>query len=160
LKQRLKQLGSSPRIVNAGVPAEKTAQITQRLVGLLRQGVSCDLIAILAGTNDILALASPEKVFRDIEHLHQLAWEVNAKTVVMTIPSLCLPAHPNAATFEEYRVELNTRLQHFALSNQHRAVFIDVAMKLPRTTEQLWASDGVHMSRQGYETLGQLIAEA
>lgn len=145
--------------MNAGVPAEKTAQITQRFVGLLRQGVSCDLIAILAGTNDILALASPDKVFKDIEHLHQLAWESNAKTVVMTIPSLCLPAHPDAATFEEHRLELNTRLHHFALVNQHRAIFIDVAMQIPRTNEQLWATDGVHMSRQGYEALGQLIAE-
>mmetsp|Transcript_27283 Transcript_27283/g.71916 ORF Transcript_27283/g.71916 Transcript_27283/m.71916 type:complete len:374 (-) Transcript_27283:229-1350(-) len=159
LKQRLKQLGARPTIVNAGVPGETTSQITQRLVKLLRQGGSFDLIPILAGTNDILTLASPDKIFEDIEHLHQLAWEANAKTIVMTLPHLCLPANPRCATFEENRRELNKRLLHFAKSNPHRAIFIDVATKIPRSTKHLWAKDGVHLSRQGYEEFGLLIAE-
>jgi lysophospholipase L1-like esterase len=134
--------------------------MAQRLPGLLHQGLKYDAVVILAGTNDVLHLLSPDETFSSVAGLHQTVWEAGLMTVIMSIPPVRLAGSTNLALFEEYRRELNTRLQQLAASNPHRAVFVDVSPAVPLSDAALWSSDGVHLTPQGYEAIGEFVAEA
>uniref|UniRef100_A0A7S1F3C1 SGNH hydrolase-type esterase domain-containing protein n=1 Tax=Noctiluca scintillans TaxID=2966 RepID=A0A7S1F3C1_NOCSC len=158
--QRLRKMGGSPVITNAGIRGEKSSQMSQRLAGLLHQGLKYDAVVIMAGTNDVLHLLPPDETFTSVAGLHKTVWDAGLMSVVMSIPPVRLAGSTQLALLEEYRRELNTRLQQLAASNPHRAVFVDVSAAVPLCNSALWSSDGVHLTQKGYEAIGEFVAEA
>lgn len=159
LSQRLKEMNVNPVLVNAGVVGECTGQIARRLEEHLHSR-KYDLVLILAGTNDLLGMQPADSIVAAIRALHNTAFNAGAHTVVMTIPELHVPNSPTARLIDDRRCQVNYELRQFACVNGHRSIFVDVAEHMPRDAahSHLWSSDGVHMTTDGYEYLGQLLS--
>jgi lysophospholipase L1-like esterase len=157
--ERLESLGAKVLLTNAGVPGELSSQMGKRLLSELRHGPRYDIVLILAGTNDILRKHPPDRTAAMVSQLHQIAWDAGVRTGVMSIPPVCLVGSTQLALLEEYRTKINRKLKELAVMNRHRTVFIDVAALVPLSNPALWSSDGVHLTRAGYETIGNFIAE-
>jgi len=159
LSLRLRERGARPKILNAGVCSENTTAMLVRLPKLLTSRGPFDLVVILAGTNDLSASA-PAEIVRNILQLHQMAFGVNAHTVLLTIPEVKVPGAVCDRMNATAR-EVNARLRSFALQHQDCVHFVDLAEKFPHDTLHagLWEKDGLHFTAKGYEMIGDLLAE-
>lgn len=159
LAERLEASGANVLVTNAGVPGELSSQMSKRLLSELQQGPRYGMVLILAGTNDILHKNPPDQTVATVTRLHQLAWDAGVRTAVMSIPPVRLAGCTQLALLEKNRRMINRRLEQLAVMNRQRTVFIDVAALVPLSSSALWSSDGLHLTRAGYETIGDFIAD-
>ena len=112
------------------------------------------LVIILAGTNDLAYIGAAEPVVSCISALHKLCWDAGvAKTVAVGIPPSAYQAnHLDAA---DLCCEVNDALRDFCKSNP-RATFVPFPFGFAR--DGSWAPDGLHLTRDGYISLGDQLA--
>lgn len=135
---------------------------------------SLSLVIILAGTNDIGSLTSSmiskNKNDKNVDvnlavdpilRLHKSCLEYEGDggkkdihTLAVGIPgSAWQEMNPNAA---KLCTEMNEALQKFA-SCQDRVSYVDFPFPY-RRGDSKWSGDGLHLSPEGYETLGRELA--
>ena len=112
------------------------------------------LVVILAGTNDLAYIGQAKPVVTCLPELHKMCWDAGvAKTVAVGIPPSAYQAnHLDAA---DLCCEVNEALKDFCKSNP-RATFVPFPFGFVR--DGRWASDGLHLTREGYNCLGSELA--
>jgi len=161
LEQRLRQFAAPPVVVNAGVSGQTTRGMLSRLPGLLRKGaepqLKFDVVVILGGTNDLRSLDVGEIVDNLVE-LHSMAHAAGAITGVLTLPEY----GRGGSDVQKKWAQVNQALRGYAARNPSTTFLVDVANAIPQDSAHsaLWDSDRVHLSRNGYQALGDLVADA
>jgi len=131
---------------------------------------SLSLVIILAGTNDIGSLTSSMNESSDIDvssavdpiaRLHKSCLNCEGddgkkdmRTLAIGIPgSAWQEMNSNAS---KLCTDMNGALQKFA-SEEERVTYVDFPFPYARGDAK-WSGDGLHLSREGYETLGRSLA--
>eukprot|EP00854_Cymbomonas_tetramitiformis_P013033 gene13033-15397_t len=118
-----------------------------------------DTVVILTGTNDLGRIfgdthfpseASPEDIAERIRQLHSVCYENGIQqTFLLTVPPSTF-----SKTDDSRRAALNALLRNFcACEAKARLIDLDlVQLELD--------SDGLHLSEQGYDAMGDVVADA
>ena len=168
-----------PAVVESqGVVGEMThKQMVARLPQVLGNSSIFDWVIILGGTNDILHVKNfaddeeflsqlenvwQPRITKDIEKLHTISQHYGAHTMVLTVPENAIESWPGYKLLQTMRSKINNALRDFAMRNQDRVAFCDIAKKLPRHTltpeqEALYWDDHLHMTPQGYNRMADAV---
>ncbi len=174
LTQLLRSSYSQVNVINAGVSGEAVLSTTMlpRLRQLLASTPNTekfDWVLILAGTNDTMRDQRPARTVYDgykllVEECHKHG----ARVLSMTLPETIFPTE---TPFDRPRQEFNRLLREELVhkeddkNNPNNIFLLDVDRLIPQHSisdserKRLW-DDGVHLTPQGYDHLGQLIYEA
>lgn len=165
LSQLIRSSFQSIDIDNAGVSGEAILSPTMfpRLQQLLSSTTNkkYDWVLLLAGTNDTLRdQQKASRVFDGYQLLINECLKHQARVLCMTLPEADCPKE---SPFDLQRQEFN-RLIREELGSKNNIVVLDIDRLLPQHSlssnerKQIW-DDGVHLTPQGYDRLGQLIYE-
>ena len=93
LAQRLRKMGGSPVITNAGISGEKSSQMTLRLAGLLHQGLKYDAVVIMVSfvwvqcaLFQVLLPSVPRQESKEQHDIHSYSW---AQPELSNVDELC-----------------------------------------------------------------------
>ena len=118
---------------------------------------SVALAVILAGTNDVGCFASADETLKALTGLHGAAHALGVRTLAVGIPPSAFQARDRVAA--ETVAEVNERL--CAWCDAQRDALAAYAPHPVRSYEPggaLWASDGLHLSPEGYRATGEGLA--
>jgi lysophospholipase L1-like esterase len=127
--------------------------------GIQNPSLSC--VIILAGTNDVgYAMSTGDdhnSILSDVTALHEMVWNEGIRTIAVGIPD---SAYQSKVTDAKALVEnVNGQLRIFCEQQANQqATFVEFPFNYQPDGEN-WASDGLHFSPKGYETLGRHLAE-
>jgi lysophospholipase L1-like esterase len=130
----------------------------------LLQLQSTDLVMIMSGTNDIGRLseesdpaAAVAAVMKNLAFLHQMCHDAGVPTIAMTI--LESGAAKRLSWLGTMHGALNTAIKG-QFGSSDRTFVVDACRALPFDGAScLWADDGLHLTEDGYSTLGRRLAE-
>ena len=153
-------------VKNYGVNGEKVTKTMKKRMKRLLEEQRVDLAVILAGTNDLVAVANnaanysgPDRILNDLHALHLICHYNGVATAALTIPETLSDVHEVNGTLARARRFVNRELSQFARVNANRMnlTLIDISRKIPRrNNSHLW-DDGLHFTPQGYEYIGELV---
>ena len=108
-------------------------------------------IVFFCGTNDIAALKSPEKVFRDFKIFFN-----SVKTLLPHTKIFVIGVKPSVARHHLRKKELELNKITYELSqNEENLFFIDVwdemLLRDGKANPNFFVEDGLHMNREGYK---------
>lgn len=115
-----------------------------------------DLVVVMAGTND-LPDEEAKTIFNNITAIHTMCHTKGIPTICLSIPDsryrhTCPPSHP----YSKKWILCNTWLKEWCNVRAHITTFID---PLGLYVEgYIWAPDGLHLSKNGSETLAINLA--
>jgi lysophospholipase L1-like esterase len=165
LSQLLRSSFNTVDIDNAGVSGEAVLSTTMlpRLERLLSSTTTkYDWILILAGTNDTIRdQQKASRIFDGYKLLINECHKHEARVLCMTLPETI---YPRESPYDIQRQEFNRLLKEELISTNNNIVILDIDRLLPQHSlssnehKQIW-DDGVHLTPQGYDRLGQLIYE-
>ncbi len=138
----LEQL-SGRRVINAGVPGERSAEGLRRLPEVLADHRP-DLVILCHGGNDILADADPEQISANLAKMIAMIREAGSEVVLLGVPAKGLILRSPGFYRDlagEYGIPYEGRIVPRILSNS--------ALK----------SDYVHPNTRGYERMAEEIWE-
>jgi lysophospholipase L1-like esterase len=138
-----------------------------------------DIVIALGGTNDLgYMIDEPEcapEIFEGIKRCYDHVLQAGSSLLCLTIPERAIDTRTSEAAqrARHSRVRLNELIAGFVQSyqvtgNDNPKVFImDLAPLVPVPTdkgeneefdERIWSPDGLHMSSQGYDFVGEELA--
>jgi len=174
--QRL--LGDSWKITNCGVDGLRAVEVLRLLGGRLQSAAAAseqfDLVAILAGTNDLGAYAPAATINGHLLQMHKLAHEYGVQTIAITLPEMAYEYKDSEA--RGIRHAVNSRLKCFVwctkvaprwccacaccCCSRGRSTLFDLGELIPNgptnRDAKMW-SDMVHLSAAGYRRFGELL---
>ena len=151
LEHHLTQALGRPVAVAAHGVGGLTASAMLRHNGLRSElhGTKFDAVCIHAGANDYMHAAAASTIAQDIAALHGLSRDAGAKAV-----SLGIPLGPGVGSSEGL-TEVNQRIASAGGAD----LFVDSAALMPyEQNKQLWSSDGVHLTEEGYSEWARRMA--
>jgi lysophospholipase L1-like esterase len=140
-----------------------------------------DLVIILGGTND-LAFKSrdpdgPARIFQALEECYNHVLDSGSSLLCLTVPERNIDTQVSAVAkiAKAARVTLNNLIIEFVENHQpggeegQSSVFLlDLAREVPFTCDdtdkdgdddvRLWSTDGLHMTAEGYDHVGEKLA--
>jgi len=165
LSQLLRSLFNTVDIDNAGVSGEAVLSTTMlpRLQRLLSSTINkYDWVLILAGTNDTMRdQQKASRVFDGYKLLINECHKHESRVLCMTLPETM---YPRESPYDRERQEFNRLLKEELIPENNNIVILDIDRLLPQHSlspnehKQIW-DDGVHLTPQGYDRLGELIYE-
>ena len=168
LGQLLRSLIKTVDIDNAGISGEAVLDGTMlpRLKKLLSSTANkFDWVLILAGTNDTMRdQQKASLIFDSYKLLVDECHKNGARVLSMTLPET---NSPRESQFDLQRQEFNRLLREELIpktNNNDNVVVLDLDRLLPQHSlsdnerQKIW-DDGVHLTPQGYDRLGELIYE-
>ena len=182
LQRNLNVKSSIPVYTEAkGIVGEMThKQMVSRLPLVLGNATyEYDWVIILGGTNDILHVKNfaddqefmnqletvwQPRITKDIEKLHQIAYNNGAHTLLLTVPENSIEAWPDYKPLLKMRQKINDSLRKFAQASNGKTVLCDIDKKMPRHAlgpeqeSKLW-DDHLHMTPEGYTKMANIVAE-
>lgn len=156
-------------VVNQGVSGEQVlvtmhARLDSFLDDEESRGIRYDWILLMAGINDIGMGATGEAVMLGLEKMYVRISRHNSRLLAMTTMSLSASDKPFYAAAEEERQKLNKLIRHWissaaAIKSDGRGrVLVDMdKLILFTNTTTLFSPDGLHLSPEGYDRMGQEI---
>ncbi|KAI4213857.1 MAG: hypothetical protein LQ351_003552 [Letrouitia transgressa] len=117
---------------------------------------SYDWIVVLGGTNDLGWGEEPHQVYEGLKRVWKIALDSGANVLALNI----LEAQSTAGTIVQRRNLLN---QLIAQHTEDRWYHMDISNAVPFFTlngemrERIW-DDGLHLTKEGYEMMGDAIA--
>ena len=144
---------------------------TSDAFGKSERGLLCQLeeahyttCIIMGGSNDLAVGRTADEIVQDLQELHALCHGRSIRTIALPIPESACTLMPQFQTVADTREECNHRMQRWAASVPHLALFVDMMRHLPYCPDSSdWHPDGLHMSEVGYarfgEHLGPLIRD-
>lgn len=160
---------SSITIVNRGVSGEQVlTTMPDRLEKHLNEaevnGTRYGWVLVMGGINDIGSGARAEAVMTGLERMYERISRHKARLLSMTTMSLSASDKPFYASAEEERQKLNRMIKHWILTGSTikdenvRPVLVDMDQLIKYTnTTTLFCPDGLHLSPEGYDTMGTEI---
>jgi lysophospholipase L1-like esterase len=124
------------------------------LVHLLEKEGPFDLVIIMAGTNDIGSWKNVDEAQTHVENLHEACHKYGISTV-----NLAPPAAVSIGGMRAARQRLADLMDTLASKEFLNVVLnVDVEELLPRNVAAFWEPDEIHLSSQGSNELGRLLA--
>uniref|UniRef100_A0A7S4JXD0 SGNH hydrolase-type esterase domain-containing protein n=2 Tax=Odontella aurita TaxID=265563 RepID=A0A7S4JXD0_9STRA len=133
-----------------------------------RSGRRYSVVILMAGTND-LGFVPAEAIAANLARLHSMCHDAGVNTVAVTVPQSAFASDVTARgrlSLREKQREVNDLLRDFAAdansgsgsSRERRCLFVDMESRVPWSEGSAdWMSDGLHMSKAGYEKFGRLL---
>ena len=120
-----------------------------------RTGSAASLCIILAGTNDLAYAVDALPIVNDIQVLHRASHDEGVPTVAVGIPpSAWQRSNADAANLA---ATVNTLLREWCDATP-MATFVPCPIHMSTVGNELWSSDGLHLSKVGYQALGKGLA--
>jgi len=149
--------------INRGIGGQTTPQMLVRF----RQDVidlNPDVVAILAGTNDIAGNTGPsnvEMITNNIFSMAEIAMNSNIAIIISSIlPVYTYPWANHIKNVPETILKINQRLKEFSLENN--ITYLDYYSSMVGEKRELkheYTTDGVHLNKEGYELMSSLVYE-
>ncbi|MCJ1369236.1 hypothetical protein MMC20_000446 [Loxospora ochrophaea] len=138
-----------------------------------------DLVIILGGTNDLAYMTNdpegPAKIFEELGVCYDHVLRSGASLLCLTVPERAIDGRTSklAERARSARLKLNELIAGFAVNHQAREAgtpnvfMMDLAKKVPFPQNagededqdaSVWSPDGLHMSSQGYDFVGEELA--
>jgi lysophospholipase L1-like esterase len=128
------------------------------LVAQLSRG-QYDVCILMGGTNDLGANKNPDQILADLKALHGLCHARGIRTVAISIPESRFMKEQSRAA-NNARKKINKGLASWAKTLPSKVLFADMAPQVPYSAVSGdWLPDGLHMTRQGYHTFGDRLAD-
>lgn len=132
------------RVINAGVPGEKTPAGLARLPTLLER-YSPQLLLLCHGGNDMLRKQSMERMHANLKQMVALARERGIQVVLLGVPQPAIFGLESAKTYYQVAEEAGVPLEDDILPK----VLSDNALK----------SDQIHPNADGYRLIAEAVYE-
>mmetsp|Transcript_57071 Transcript_57071/g.160137 ORF Transcript_57071/g.160137 Transcript_57071/m.160137 type:complete len:324 (+) Transcript_57071:44-1015(+) len=114
-----------------------------------------DLVAIMAGTNDMSSGRMPAQIIESLRSLHSACHDRGVSSVALAPP----PAPSRGPVWEQLRTQVLDSLKQLADEGPSSlAACIDPAVLVDSERADLWDADGLHFSPLGSSTFGQNLA--
>ncbi|CAG8645616.1 17346_t:CDS:2 [Acaulospora morrowiae] len=155
LEKRLKNVYPNFEITQEGISGDRASgrfmvrRLTTYLNNKSSEGEIVDWVIIMGGTNDIFQVSS-DKTFEGLKNLYDICEQHNSKVLALSI----LEFNKEWAGYEydKRRVDVNELIRQ-------NMFFYDIARDLPFDSNSYWEPDGVHLTAEGYDRMGDLIFE-
>jgi len=135
---------SGHRVINAGIPAETSAEGLRRLSKLL-DDESIKLMILFFGGNDIMQRLPMEKLKTNLKSMIAMAKEKQIDVLLISVPNLNLFGFSPLGLYDDVADEENIPL----LSGMLADIISQPSLK----------SDQVHPNAKGYKMMGEKIYE-
>mmetsp|Transcript_175272 Transcript_175272/g.562149 ORF Transcript_175272/g.562149 Transcript_175272/m.562149 type:complete len:434 (-) Transcript_175272:427-1728(-) len=124
---------------------------------LSEQSRRIDLVAIMAGTNDLGHDFKIPGILEDLVRLHGACHTLGVPTVALAPP----PARRAGAgtSFEKARLQLVRMTAAWAQNSAGVAAFVSPGDLVPASQGSLWDPDGLHLAPSGSRQLGQRLSQ-
>ncbi|KAF7562197.1 hypothetical protein G7046_g1955 [Stylonectria norvegica] len=159
LKDRL--MGAFPNVdidvVTSGVPGDIATgeSFAKRITNECEKG-AFDWVIVLAGTNDLALCRTPSSIYTALQNTWTTGLSTGSKVLALTVPE--------TKTRVDWLVERRDELNLSILTHRQANYFVfDLASMIPyhalseQDREKYW-DDGVHLTDDGYDWMGNHIA--
>ncbi|KAI9053807.1 hypothetical protein LZ554_002755 [Drepanopeziza brunnea f. sp. 'monogermtubi'] len=116
-----------------------------------------DWVVFLGGTNDLAFSVPPDRIYDEIKAITDLPLSTGARVLLLTVPE----CSAKSEKLDRNRGELNELLKR----DRREGVYsLDLHTKIPYHAmdederKKIW-DDGLHFTPEGYERVGELVAE-
>ncbi|KAJ6790376.1 hypothetical protein PWT90_04214 [Aphanocladium album] len=151
--------GTTLEMRTSGVPGDVAAfprfreRFTQQITSR-----PFDWVITLGGTNDIAMGCHVDDTFKSLQSTWRLALSRRCNVLALTVPEVA----GNFTAVDAKRKDLNTRILNFEAENYYT---FNLFEKLPCKSlndfkRDVYWDDGVHLTAEGYNWMGDLIADA
>ena len=169
LRNHISQLSPSAghpidcEVLEHGKTGEKVCAMPSRLMevfdDLTRKRRFVDVTVLLGGTNN-LGCDESSTIFDSIIEMHEICFARGARTVCVSIPDSAVRKFPSIG---EKVSEVNAKLKSWVKSiGSEKTQYLDLCAEMPNPPGEIspfWASDDVHMTREGYDHFGNLASQ-
>ncbi|KAI1079605.1 SGNH hydrolase-type esterase domain-containing protein [Whalleya microplaca] len=117
-----------------------------------------DWTIVLGGSNDITWNKQASDIIEALQETWDIPLSEGGKVLALTIPE----SRTNAKKINDRRSEVNTAIKKYSSPN---FFFFDLCEAIPyhamdvMERSRYWDKDGVHLSREGYDLMGEIIAD-
>ncbi|ERS96156.1 GDSL-like lipase/acylhydrolase [Sporothrix schenckii 1099-18] len=123
-----------------------------------------DWVIVLGGTNDLAINSRPETIFEHLERTWSFAKLRKTKVLALTVPEVAIQRRPGGPVnrINKRRDELNSLILGYTSSNFHAFDFKKAFSYEDMSADErrrYW-DDAVHFSPDGYDRMGELVAES
>ena len=125
----------------------------------VKTGSPASLCIILAGTNDLAYEVDAQPIVDAILTLHRACHGEGVPTVAVGIPPSAWQRQSSDAA--NMAATVNTKLEEWCTSSsetQGMATYVGCPISALSVGNELWCSDGLHFSPDGFRTLGEGLA--
>ncbi|CAK7221560.1 hypothetical protein SBRCBS47491_004566 [Sporothrix bragantina] len=132
--------------------------------------VPFDWVIVLGGTNDLSIHTSPETIFEHLERTWSFAKLRKSKVLALTVPGVALPTESSStnnrdrpmSTHTDRRSTLNSLILGYKATD-YQAFDLSSAFSYENMTRDeriRYYDDIVHFTPEGYNRIGELVAES
>ncbi|GBB99700.1 hypothetical protein RclHR1_00360049 [Rhizophagus clarus] len=164
LRKRFEKAGTEVDVTIEGMSG---ARVVQRYKSRLENAISkqtdkgkkFDYVVILGGTNDIFNNFGTNQIFGKLKELYDICENHGAIVLALTImETIHVDSRP-----EEKRKEVNELIRNYSETND-KIILCDLSKELPFNSipedqRNLYWDDGVHLTVEGYDHMGDIIFE-
>ncbi|KAI1855439.1 hypothetical protein JX266_000304 [Neoarthrinium moseri] len=148
-------------VANDGMPGDMVSDsrgtFHKRMKGLWRQR-EFEWTIVLGGTNDLVWSCRPDTLLNSLKELWDIPLSHGGKVLALTIPEI----NADIPGLEFSRKAVNLGIKNYKKQNFYA---FDLAAAVPYCDMpamdriKYWDPDGVHFTRDGYDLIGQKVAE-
>jgi lysophospholipase L1-like esterase len=138
---------------NRGMCGQTSTEIYNRLSSLLTDN-NYDLVVFWAGANDIAVGYSIQTIWENMKKAYELTSKSNSIFMLVTIPPMTWFGIGNTVSI------LNKRIKDIILDNYYYVDVYSVLKENNKLKAIYDVGDGVHLSTQGYQRVGEKIFES
>jgi len=118
------------------------------------------VVVIMVGTNDLSYSHPAEQILSDVQKLHALCHRRGVRTIALPIPPSKYVFANSVPTIASHWRVYNKALEEWAATLPGKVLFVNTNNAIPFSTSSGdWASDGLHMTSQGYAALGRYLGQ-
>jgi len=115
---------------------------------------------IMVGTNDLSYAHPAEQILSDVQKLHALCHRRGVRTIALPIPPSTYATGNAVQRISAHWSVFNKALEEWAATLHDKVLFVNTNVAIPFSMSSGdWASDGLHMTPQGYAALGRYLGQ-
>jgi len=167
LKKRFEKAGMDVEVIIKGLSGARVITgYKSRLQKAIREqtdeGKKFDYVVILGGTNDIFNSFDPNEIFDGLKNLYDIC--ENHGAIVLALTIIEFSYDKSLHKIEQRRIEVNESIRNYSATND-KIILFDLSKELPANSipedqKKLYWDDGVHLTVEGYDHMGDIIFEA
>ncbi|RGB27401.1 SGNH hydrolase-type esterase domain-containing protein [Rhizophagus diaphanus] len=155
--------------VEVTIEGQSGARVVSNYENRLRRAISkqtdkgkkFDYVVILGGTNDVCNMFDSNEIFNKLKKLYDICENHGAIVFALTIMEMEFTYIDEP---EKRRKEVNELIRNYSAEND-KIILCDLSKELPinsipKDQKELYWDDGVHLTVEGYDHMGDIIFEA
>ncbi|RIA84871.1 SGNH hydrolase-type esterase domain-containing protein [Glomus cerebriforme] len=168
LEERFEKAGKDIEIIIEGLSGDRVIRMYEnRLQRAIRKqvdkGKKFDYVVILGGTNDIFNKIDPHQIFDGLKKLYDICENHGAIVLALTIMEFFYEEYLRPV--EQRRNKVNELMIRDYSTTNNKIILCDLAKELPANSisedqRKLYWDDGVHLTVEGYDHMGDIIYES